>query len=779
MRRNDLVLGSLFIGCLVFLFYPGLFFSQVPAFRDAYHFYYPQAVWLDECAQRGEFFPSWNASEGLGVSVAGQPSSALFYPLRALWLLPWLSVAQRFSLVIVVHLWLAAAGVRFAARRLKVSDDAAWLAGISYSLSCPVVFQHSNLIYLCSASWLGFALGALLRWLSADAAHNTRSCLWFAAACSLMVLAGDPHTAVNTFIVASLGILWQTASNLGRVPAENVSTVRQPLAIGLRSSAWLLAAMLMVTITTAIQWIPALRWSQHSQRLNAPLDTLNHTAPELDAVFSSAEAPVPRIYDFSLSPWHVATGVWPTLGGNYLPLNSRWFSAIPGEGRMWVPSLYGGCLPGLLALASLFHKRTASAVWLLALALFSLLAAFGNYSPIWLIREVLNDIGLGWLSQSLPRDHVSSVYWLLTKLVPGYDVFRYPAKWSVWFSAAWCLLAGLQWDRYAGNLHKLLTKRANLLLLGLSSLGACLAISLWIAAATSYSAELDHWLTRSSADAWFGAPVTRDIATSLLIAFSVPLVMLLVVFRVGRNRPLWLVSLTLIEMTVCASQWICFVSAPKLSLHVNTMVEMPPHAWANSSRANFQQDHFARPGSTFASDQADYQRVFLLGKLATLFGVNNLGATQSIETSESVAMRSWLMRHDRLTADQPELDKVLRALGVTHRLTRVQTPGRRSEFTWQALQDPRELCELQVEPSAQRDKIKQSVGWRWLECDVLQIQVDTTQSCSLIVRQFNDGGWKATDIGGNSLSIEDSSLWIDLKLPAGDYLMHLERKWLW
>jgi hypothetical protein len=255
--------------------------------------------------------------------------------------------------------------------------------------------------------------------------------------------------------------------------------------------------------------------------------------------------------------------------------------------------------------------------------------------------------------------------------------------------------------------------------------------------------------------------------------------MLLGVFRIGRNRPLLLVSLTLIEMTVCASQWICFIPAPKRSLHLNTMVEMPPHVWANSSRANFQQDHFSRPGSTFASDQADYQTVFLLGKLATLVGANHLGAIQSIETSESVAIRSWLMRHDSLTADQPELDKVLRALGVTHRLTRVQTPDRRSEFTWQALQDPRELCELQVEASAQRDKIRQSVGWRWLECDVLQIQVDTTQSCSLIVRQFNDGGWKATDKGGNSLSIEDSSLWIELKLPAGDYLMLLERKWLW
>ncbi|MEZ6078333.1 MAG: hypothetical protein R3C56_22465 [Pirellulaceae bacterium] len=36
-------------------------------------------------------------------------------------------------------------------------------------------------------------------------------------------------------------------------------------------------------------------------------------------------------------------------------------------------------------------------------------------------------------------------------------------------------------------------------------------------------------------------------------------------------------------------------------------------------------------------------------------------------------LRTWLSRHDRLLGDQPDVDQVLRELGVTHRLLRDST----------------------------------------------------------------------------------------------------------
>ncbi|MEZ6078335.1 MAG: hypothetical protein R3C56_22475 [Pirellulaceae bacterium] len=157
--------------------------------------------------QQGDYFPTWNPSEGLGVSIAGQPSAALYYPLRPVWWLPGLDTAQKFSIFIVAHLLIAAVGMRLATRRLGLSDQAAWLAAISYSLSCPVFFQHTNLIYLCSAAWIGFALGAVFTAMQATGRRELlSSCIAFAAAASLMLLGGDPQTAVNAFIM--VGVLF-------------------------------------------------------------------------------------------------------------------------------------------------------------------------------------------------------------------------------------------------------------------------------------------------------------------------------------------------------------------------------------------------------------------------------------------------------------------------------------------------------------------------------------------------------------------------------------------
>src|SRR6185369_10195029 len=45
-------------------------------------------------------------------------------------------------------------------------------------------------------------------------------------------------------------------------------------------------------------------------------------------------------YEFSVGPWRLAEYVWPNVAGREFPTNRRWTSAIPAEGRVWVPSFY-------------------------------------------------------------------------------------------------------------------------------------------------------------------------------------------------------------------------------------------------------------------------------------------------------------------------------------------------------------------------------------------------------------------------------------------------------
>ena len=934
-------------GCLLWLFYPGLSDSQVPAFRDAYHFYYPQAVWLQHCAEQGSYFPSWNAEEGWGVSVAGQPSAALYYPLRWLWWLPALSVAQKFSLVIVVHLLIAAGGMKRAARKLGCTDSAAWLAAISFSLSCPVFFQHTNLIFLCSAAWIGFALAAVFDVLKATRRrHYVMSCSVFGCAASLMLLAGDPQAVANAFIVASVvfaAVFVQriiagsimAAADMGSRSRQTLddpsgdqslatsatSGGDQSLATSatsgggqsLRTSAtsgfglvaqckllgshllWLSGALVLVVTLGAIQWLPALRWAAHSGRVAVVVKHDVHetrdpsdlspsslpvtvepqavsgpsATPAVDAVLRRSRPVLSHRYDFSLSPWHALTCLWPTLGGHYLPNNSRLFSVLPAEGRMWIPALYFGCWPGLLLLMALYSKRCYLARTLKVVLLFAVLAALGNYSIVWLLRELLSGLGLTTLAANLPKDHVGSLTWMINGLVPGYSMFRYPAKWTVWIAAAVSLLAA-QHLGHRPSREVILPRRLISVLLALSLAG--LAVSGCLAIANGLGYSLDAWLAARVADPWLGPPSTRAITNSLAIAFGVPSVVLGLIMLSDRAVPSvgsgvsgkletaesqagslghlgsqagslrhWWPSLTLItlaEMTLCASCWVHFLPAPdadrasdfSVPADRNTDQLDKPFVWSNRGQADLQQDRFVQSPQSYAEDQASYQRVWLIGKLGLVAEVRCLHAALSVDPRELAQLRTWLSRRDRQLPQQPEIDQVLRELGVTHRLVRSQPATDAStirqtnaptQFTWQAIADTLPLCQVLV-GRAMSPSTSRVAKWRWTSPDRLVIQISgaevdysegngiegesadaerratldnpkervigadsadaerrATLDSVLIVRQTNDGGWLARDASGRSLAIRGQPLFVEVEMSDAIGEITLSRKWFW
>ncbi len=797
-----------FLGCLAWLFYPGLVASKVPAFRDAYHFYYPQAVWLERCAEQATYFPSWNPDEGLGVSITGQPSAALYYPLRPLWWLPGLDTAQKFSLFIVAHLLIAAIGAHWAARQLNLSGQAAWLAAVSYSLSCPVYFQHTNLIYLCSAAWVGFALSAIFAVMQAtDRSGFVGSCIVFAAATSMMLLGGDPQTAVNSFLIAGVIFATVCAQHLWSLRSRGQPTLLTQRAdfsgfsLFARNCGWLVAAAALFAMLSLVQWLPSWRWASHSGRAapnisreptlaTPPSGTLAHRTsltPAVDAALQESSSPRHHRYDFSLSPWHLLTCIWPTAGGHYLPNNSRIFSALPAEGRMWIPSLFFGCWPCLLFLLAAFKKSQRPWV-LLVIATVALLASLGNYSIVWILREMLSSLGLTTLAERLPADHVGSLAGLLNTCLPGYSMFRYPAKWTVWFSAAACLIAATQFnDLSVANLRQW-TRRYRQTIGVCSLAGLVAAVGLWFADA---GFGVDHWLSQVAPDRWLGPPNARSIAISLAIACLIPLLS----FRIGSlesalgKRLLPSIALiTLIEMTFCASCWTSFLPAPlghldSRSQWLEAQLTPPPTAhphrpfvWANFSRADLQRDHCVQSPQSFEIDQADYQQVWLLGKLGLLPGIRCLNATQSIEPIELSQLRAWLSRHDRLLNVQPDVDRVLRELGITHRLVRTQFDNQPSQFVWRAIAAPQPLCQLALAGREQPSEWPK-IEWRWHGPDRLDLQIAAPQVAVLLIRQFNDGGWSARNQQEKRLPIDRDSLFVQIPLTAEDSQIRLTRNW--
>ncbi|MCA9130528.1 MAG: hypothetical protein KDB22_25745 [Planctomycetales bacterium] len=827
-RQWDLAYSILLLFCCGVLLYPGLLNSQVPVFRDAYHFYYPQAVWLDHCAKAGDWFPRWNATENLGVSTAGQATASLYYPLRVLYFLPG-SVAQRFAVYIMIHLLVAACGMRCAAAQLGCRVHSAWLAGTCFSLSCPVVFQHCNLVYLVGASWIGFAMAALINRVRQSQSSHLLSCLGFSAATSMMLLGGDPHSAVNTYVVAAVllvGRPWVVgkvdafAAHVGQLRTlgskwkPNTSSRLMELA---KSTSWLGVALLILVTATSIQWIPMHRWAAVSSRRQPAASEITADADMqfeyqvLQARVNQVIAPGHRIYEFSLSPWHIFTLWWPTLGGHYLPENSRWFSAIPAEGRMWVPSLYLGTLPGLFLIAAFFSRRCGSeGRWLKLLVVLTLLLSLGNYSAVWLVRQLCSELGLQQWTKGFPPDSTGSVYWLLVELLPGYEGFRYPAKWSVWFVALAAMLVAryAQGDRRP-NKWLLWTYASVSLLLVVTSLGW----SVW----SQFSPADEHlgrevwneWFTAAAFDPWLAAPRLQAVLWSGLLAAAIPLAILLwYAMKLKEVSQSFIVVLTAAEMSLVAMQWVVFSSPREFNVPSQVRLDGSVLVWVDVAEADLRRDSTNGKSQFSVQELADYQSIFLLGKMASGIELANLASSQSLEPLQVRKLQKLLAGLDNMTVNQPELDAVLRQLGVTHRLVRlhrdrtndqvVSEPSNRAgdgkvafddslgnSFAWQAIPGSRELCEWLATDNQQSagDQAFGQLAWQWNSSCELALSVRSSQSGAVLVRQFNDGGWVASlasDGGNQQLALSaPNSLFIEIAVPAGEWTVVLKRKWLW
>lgn len=791
----------------VSLFWPGMIAGEVPSFRDAFHFYYPQSVWLDQCALQGDYFPSWQCNEALGVNVAGETTSALYYPLRIIWFLPCLSVAQRYAAFVIVHLLLAALGIQYACSRLRLREEAGWLAGASFALSCPVLFQHTNIVYLSSAAWLGFAIAELYSWLyrgdpdSLTIPHSVESLssapldpgaptprlALLSLSIAMMVLAGDPHTAVNLCILAVALAIARAVSKRSAVWFE-------------RSMLWLAAAVLFAVGLSAVQSIQSLHWANQSYRWLGDAATTEqpktqpeqHIAPEnsipnqLATILAERTSrPAGAVYEFSLSPWHVLTALWPTLGGSYAPENSRLFSYVSAEGRMWIPSLFLGIVPLLLLVGG--FRRPANPKYSLFLlgAIFALLASFGNYSLGWLVRNAFDVFGAASISDQLAPDHYSGLYGMLVEWLPGYGVFRYPAKWSVITVACAAIASAIRFDQLC---DKDLTRRSRLQFIVLVTSSFALLVT--IAFSKLFT---DCLATRSAvaSDAWIGTPQSKAILGQLLFAFSMPLLVigLLAVVRWrqdglkhhGRNAKLPVHALVawigLLESFIVATCWCSFVPAKQLDPAGPTTSKF---VWSDTSEANIERDQWLTTATTNGATAIDdYQQEFALGKLGLLANRHNLATLLSLEPLVIKRLRNGLAKVDDLSTTQPELDVMLAWLGVEQRLVRSRDSNQRAAFSWQPIPNPKQLCELQFgsQTDAMASESTSSLKWQWLRCGQLEIEINCPAPCRLMVRQLNEGGWYAVTDRGDSpqVTTDQSGLFVECSVEAGKSTLRLER----
>ncbi len=442
---------------LVVLFGPACLPDQTLAFRDAAHYYAPLFRYVQSQWSHG--LPLWNPLEENGRPLLADPTASVLYPGKLVFAAPW-GFDVSYELYLVGHILLAGAGAFSAARALGCRIVPSGLAAVAYAFGGSIFFQYCNVIYLVGAAWLPWGMVALVHLLE-TAPH--RGMVELSLVLAMIVLGGDPQMAYLLMLTGGGFLFLRSGLPPESKPAKNEKRLdpswETSIAASWRSVARravrLVAAGGLAGGLTAVQVLPTWQWAQDSDRAIADSVGLP-TRNESDEASPVAAQPqveelathLDQIYRFSIGPWRWPELVWPGFGGRLFPRNERWMAAIPAEGATWTPSLYMGLWPALLGLAGLRFQRGGDHPWQSCLSWWvvaAVLASLGRYGLGWLAHELQHALGqapAGW------PDPVGGMYWLMTKLLPGFAMFRYPAK--LWTLAALgiSLLAAIRLERW-------------------------------------------------------------------------------------------------------------------------------------------------------------------------------------------------------------------------------------------------------------------------------------------------------------------------------------------
>lgn len=335
-------------------------------------------------ALRSATVPLWNQFLFMGVPFLANPQTAVLYPPN--WLIIGFSTPTAYKISLIAHLLLASAGTYWLARRtLQLDATGAAVSALVFALGGSLLAKAEQINQLQSLAWLPMVLH--LAFATAFHSNTKRAGLLLCLVVALQVLAGHPQTVFVTLIGTGI---WLVSAALATKPATSqpaakpqldlVVAVRRAAIALLRCAPFFCAAALLASA----QLLPTLELSSESLR--------------------SAGLGLREALSFSLSPL--------ALGRALLPNFTR---ALFTEYVAYV-----GCTGMLLTAAGLaaLPQRLAMRRALLASAALTasgLLLALGGFNPL---------------------------YWLLVRVVPGFNLFRAPVRWLALWAMGGALLAG-------------------------------------------------------------------------------------------------------------------------------------------------------------------------------------------------------------------------------------------------------------------------------------------------------------------------------------------------
>ncbi len=388
----------------VALYAPLLLTNRVVAEGDILFYFYPYRDYAAAAVRAGAL-PFWNPYSFMGAPFLANPQAAVFYPLH--WPLAWLPVTRQIAWSAALHTWLLGLGGYGLVRSWGLGRAAALGAGIALA-GCGFyggLLGHIN--QMNAAAWLPWAMW-VLRSVPAPGrgtlAPAAQAAGLFGLLVALMFLAGHTQTVYINLFGVGVWLVWPAVTAFlmpwaRRVWSRGVPWTAAPLpatarAVGMRLAVYAVG-VLGGFAAVAPQLLPTLELSRLGLRQGG---------------LSYAEAS-----SFSLRP-----------------LQLGW-TLLPSYGLADLGVVFG----------TLGYTEYVAYMGSVALGL----AAWG----MWRARGELRAAGLllAGLGLFLALGRWNPFYWVLYWLVPGFDLFRAPARWMMLYSLGMALLVAPALQRMA------------------------------------------------------------------------------------------------------------------------------------------------------------------------------------------------------------------------------------------------------------------------------------------------------------------------------------------
>jgi hypothetical protein len=396
-----LAVALLLAGFVALLYWPLLFTNRVLATGDILLYFYPYRDFVAEALREGRI-PFWNPYLFSGAPLLANTQAAVLYPLH--WPLIWLPVTAQVYWSAALHTWLFGYGGYWLLRR--------WGFGMGPALVTALVLAGSGLIgglighlnQLNVAAWLPWAVLCLPAFplspphpltLRAAWPRILRSGALLGLVVALMLLAGHTQTFYISLFALGFWAIWPGVAEIAASLRTKDNERRRSLGIphsafripALRLLIYLLGVLLGALIA-APQLLPTLELNGLGLR-SGGLSYLDATS-------------------FSLKPLQLLWTLLPSYGLAEM-------SAVFDTPAYTEYIAYIGLLGLALAIVGAWRGRGEVRQFGLLFAGLGLLLALGRWNPL---------------------------YFVLYTVVPGFDLFRVPARWMLIFTLGVGILAG-------------------------------------------------------------------------------------------------------------------------------------------------------------------------------------------------------------------------------------------------------------------------------------------------------------------------------------------------